>query len=529
MKSKLLILSFLLLASCGGQQIPKDIVILYTNDTHCGYDDHLGFASVAAMKKKSIAEGYPTLLVDCGDHLQGSSYGMLSSGECSIEIMNQVGYDLATIGNHEFDYGIDRLMELVKKANFPYTCANFYKLSEDIPMFSPYSIQTVGDKKIGFIGIVTPTTLSESTPKYFQNEAGEYIYGFKEGDDGENLYACVQEAVDEIKSKGADYVIALSHLGVAESTAPYQSTDVIKNTSGIDVFLDGHSHTVIESEYHENKEGAKVLLTQTGTKIETIGKLTIDVAGKIKAELVKTCDDRDSDVAGKIAAVKQRYDSMLSEVIAHTDSPLKIRDEDGNRIVRKSETNLGDLCADAFREALDSDIAVVNGGAIRDDLPAGEITLNDILVIAPFGNTMAKVSLTGQEIVDMLEYSVYMSPNEFGGFLQVSNLTFSYDASIQTCVTVDSLGRFQSIPGGAQRRVKEVKIGGQPIDLTKDYSVGGADYILCGGGNGYPSFESKRLPLADILDWQVLKEFFETREDLSQYESLHGQSRIIAL
>lgn len=244
----------------------KDIVILYTNDVHCGINDNIGYAGLAALKNSFSTDNYVGL-VDCGDSIQGDYIGTVSNGSYIITLMNDLGYQLAIPGNHEFDYGVDTFLDLTKEANFPYLCCNFSYTSDGSMVFESYKLLEYGQVKVGFIGIVTPETIHSSTPERFYNEEGTYKYDFAAGNDGSDLWALVQNSVDAVKKAGADYVICLSHLGDTDTLAPYRSIDMINHTTGIDAVLDGHSHSIVECNRVKNAAGEYVLLSQTGTKL----------------------------------------------------------------------------------------------------------------------------------------------------------------------------------------------------------------------------------------------------------------------
>lgn len=355
------------------QEQEENIVILYTNDVHCAVNEDkenqvLGYAKTAGLKKQLEAEGNNVILADIGDAIQGDVIGTLSEGQYIIDIMERVGYDLAIPGNHEFDYGMKQFLSLAANASFPYISCNFTDLSTGTPVFDPYEIIEIGDTSIAFLGICTPKTITSSTPKYFQNENGEFIYSFQQGENGTALYNCVQKAADDARDKGTDYVIALSHLGIDASCTPWTSSQVIENTSGIDAFLDGHSHSVIESETVKNKEGKDVLLTSTGTKLASIGQLVLDEDGTISSSLISDDIETDPETEQYIQELNDEFEETLNEVVAKTEVSLVVNDpvtadqEEPVRLVRTSETNLGDLCADAYRAVTGADIGLCNGG-----------------------------------------------------------------------------------------------------------------------------------------------------------------------
>lgn len=534
--SCLLVLALLLsgLTAFAEETAAKEVVVLYTNDVHCAIDENIGYAGLAAYKKAFTKAGYDVLLVDNGDAIQGGPVGTLSKGEYIIDIMNEVGYDVATIGNHEFDYGMDQFMALREKANFPYVSANFTDM-EGKTILDPYVIKEAGGHKIAFVGASTPETFTKSTPTYFQNEKGEYIYDFCEGEDGKRLYAAVQKAVDDARAAGAEYVIVLAHLGIDGSSVPYTSSDLIVNTNGIDAVLDGHSHSTIEQEVVKNKDGADVLLSSTGTKLAAVGALTIAADGTLSTKLHTETIFQDDETAAFVEGIKAQYGEILAKVVATSQVDLIINDPtavDGEgkpiRIIRSQETNLGDLCADAYRVVSGADIGVVNGGGIRAAIPAGDITFEQIINVHPFGNALCVVEATGQQILDALEKSAANLPNENGGFWQVSGLTFTIDMSVPSSVVVDDKGSFVEVSG--ERRVKDVKVGGEDIDPAKTYTLASHNYMLKSGGDGFNMFQNDKLLQDEVmLDNQVLITYIT--ENLGgvigeEYADPYGQGRI---
>ena len=525
----LMLVLIMVLASCGtGNSTPaaKDIVILYTNDAHCGIEDGMGYQGLSAAKRALLAAGNKVLLVDNGDAVQGDTIGTLSKGEYIIDIMNKLGYDVATPGNHEFDYGMDQFNKLVEKADFDYISCNFVD-KDGNPVLKPYVIKEADGVKIAFVGISTPKTITTSTPTYFQDGNGNYIYGFMQDDTGEKLYAAVQSAVDAARKEGAKYVIAMAHLGIEADCQPWTSSDVIVNTSGIDVVLDGHSHSTIAGDIVKNKEGKDVILTSTGTKLANIGCLTISADGKVSTALIN--DDGMSDT---IAEIKSGYEEIVNTVVASTKVELTVNDPvSGERMVRRQETNLGDLCADAYRAMSGADIAVVNGGGIRVSIPAGDITYGQIIAVHPFGNEMCVVEATGQQILDALEMGARNAPGECGGFLQVSGMSYEIDLNVEPTVEVNADGMFTGVSG--EYRVKNVKVGDEPLDLAKTYTLASHNYMLKSAGDGMAMFQGCTL-LQDsvMIDNQVLINYIVdvlggvVGED---YADPYGQGRITVI
>ncbi len=515
----------------------KGIVVLYTNDVHCAVDDNIGYAGVAAYKNAYEKAGYEVVLVDSGDAVQGATIGTLSKGEYIVEIMNELGYAAAAVGNHEFDYGMDRFMELSELADYDYVAANFVDKDGNL-VVDAYTIVEAGGHKIAFVGAATPETFTSSSPAYFQDENGNFIYGFCEGGDGSDFYAAIQSAVDSAAAEGADIVIVLSHLGTNLESAPYSASDLIENTNGIDAVLDGHSHSVWAGEIVLNKDGEEVLLSSTGTKLENLGSLTIvDTEDGIDftTELHHEVIFQDDAMAAFVAGIKEEYAELAQTVVAKTDVDLTIvdptlTDSEGKplRIVRSQETNLGDLCADAYRAISGADISFVNGGGIRTSIPAGDITYEQIISVHPFGNAMCVVEATGQEILDALEMSARKLPSENGGFLQVSGISFDIDMSVEPTVVTDDKGLFVEVSG--DRRIKNVKVGDAPIDPDATYTLASHNYMLKESGDGINMFADNVL-LQDsvLLDNQVLIKYIT--EYLggvvgAEYADLYGQGRI---
>lgn len=525
-KVKVLTLSLLLalliglMGGCGSDDGQQDIVVLYTGDVYCAVDENIGYAGLAAYKKQVEEETPYVALVDCGDALQGDAIGTISQGEYLVDIMNKVGYDFAVLGNHEFDYGMERLAELMEMSDAAYLGCNVdYTGSGEnaLSALQQYEIVDYGDTKVAFIGISAPESISQSTPAYFMDENGDIVYSFC-SDSGEALYSRVQETVDSCREEGADYVIALTHLGDDESSAPFRSTDLIAGTSGIDAVLDSDSHSAIDSDMVEKEEGREIPLSSSGTGLENIGQLTITPEGDITTRLISDFEEKDSDMESFIADIQSEYEEELQQVIAGSDVELTTESEDGVRLIRKRETNLGDFCADAYRQIAGADIAFVNGGGIRADLPEGDITYEDILAVHPYGNHLCVVEATGQEILDALEMGSRSTmaetgdgekaAGESGGFLQVSGLRYTIDTSVDSTVKVDKDGMFVSC--GQQRRVKNVEVlqddgSYEPIDADETYTLASHDYMLRQSGDGFTMFADNEMVVEEgMVDYQIL-------------------------
>ena len=520
-----------------------DIVILFTSDVHCGIDQGFGYAGLAAVRDYLVAQGNAVILVDDGDSIQGEPIGTMTKGEALIDLMNAVGYSVAIPGNHEFDYGMDQFLALAEKAKFDYISCNFNHNGESV--FQPYVIRELDGAKVAFVGVTTPKTLTSSTPRYFQDEEGNFVYGFLQDETGEAVYNAVQSAVDAAREEGADYVVVMGHMGDEEECHPWTYADIISNTTGIDVFLDGHSHDT-EQVAMKNKDGDEVLRSACGTKLACIGYCRIGADGEISTGLYTWNNSVPAPAQLGLnnktsAAVEKAAGSLekkLQETVATSQVLLTINDPeavDSNgkpiRMVRRAETNLGDLCADAYRAQSGADIAFVNGGGIRVNINAGKITLNDILKVHPFGNAMCVIEVTGQQILDALEWGSRAVPGETGGFLQVSGLSYEIHSYIESSCTSDENGMFTGVAG--ERRVQNVLVDGKPIDPEATYTLASHNYMLLNNGDGYTMFDGAPLLQDSVkLDNQVLIDYIT--EDLEgvigpEYEDLAGEGRIVII
>ena len=541
----LLIFSFPTQAEETVSGLSKNLIILFTSDVHCGIDNGWGYAGLYQVKQMLMKENN-VLLVDNGDALQGELVGLMTTGEAIIEIMNTLGYDAAIPGNHDFDYGVDRFLELTRKANFPYICCNFRDKTGSL-LFPPYLILEVEGTKIGFVGICTPDTLRSSTPKFFQNDQGEFIYSFDQDRTGEALYTTVQQTVDDVRAAGADYVIVLGHLGNHTEYSPWMYSEVIEHTSGIDALLDGHSHDT-EKVIMKNRDGKDVLRIACGTKMQNIGALTITPAGEITAELyhwdtsiaAPELMELKNQTADAVNETLDQLSGTMDHVIAHTNINLVIYDptvktEEGEpvRIIRNTETNLGDLITDALRDRADADIAFANAGGLRADLKAGDITYRAVKTVFPFDNDMAVIEVSGAQVLDALEWSVHSLPDEFGGFLQISGISFRFDPTIVSPCVQDDNGMFDHITPDIPRRVQSVMVNGEPLDLQKTYRLAGIDYLLLNDGDGYTMFRNSTVVAMDSQKAdQILIEYITHNLNGTigeEYANPYGQERIVSV
>ena len=489
----------------------SEVTILYTNDVHTYIDKQapeLTYAAIAALKQSYQNAGKKVLLVDAGDHVQGTAYGSMDQGASIIELMNAAGYDAATPGNHEFDYGMDRAKELMRDADFPYLSCNWVDLRTNLRVLPEIKVFVRGGVRIAFVGITTPETFTKSTPAYFMNKAQtKYIYDILGGEDGQKLYSAVQKAVDKAKCL-ADVVIGLGHLGVDPSSSPWTSEEVIAHTTGFDAFIDGHSHTVMENKQVADASGRMVTLTQPGSYFANVGEMTIAPDGTISTRLVSTYDQEDPAVAAEQAAWVSSVDEMLGEKIAVADTKFYITDPaTGKRRIRSGETNLGDFVADGIYtyfnevEQLHCDIAIMNGGGIRSDEDAGYWTFKTCKQVSPFGNVACLMSVTGKQIQDALEFAARFAGaegKENGGFLQVAGATYEIHTDIPNTVQTDDKNVWIGSATGTPR-VQNVKIYDRangtyvPLDENKTYALAGMNYTLRNLGDGFAMFDGAEL------------------------------------
>ena len=518
--------------------LTKNVVILFTSDAHAGIDQGWGYAGVAAIRD-GLAVNNHVVLVDNGDAIQGETIGTLTNGKAVIELMNEVGYDVAVPGNHEFDYGMSNFLTLSGEvAQYPYVSANF--VYEEKPVFNPYVIKEFDGVKIAFVGATTPKTITSSTPAYFQDENGNFVYGFCQDETGEKFYAAIQSAVDAARAEGAQYVIVCGHLGTEASCEPYTSIDVIYNVSGIDALLDGHAHETMPSNVVKGKDGKEVVRVACGTKLANVGALTITPDGKISSELYTWQNSvapaevfgLKGNVVDAVNAKIASLDEIRQTVVAFTENTLYINDPETNvRIIRNAETNLGDLCADAYRALSGADVAFVNGGGVRAQIPAGNITLDQIYSVHPFGNIMCMVEVSGQQILDALEWGARSNPGETGSFLHVSGLTYEIHTYVASSAQSDENGMFAGVTG--EYRVKNVTVGGEPLDVNKTYTLASHNYMLKSAGDGYSMFAGAKLLIDEtLIDNQVLITYITVNLGGvvgEEYANPYGQGRIIGV
>ena len=489
----------------------SDVTILYTNDVHTYIDKQspkLTYAAIADLKQSYQNAGKDVLLVDAGDHVQGTAYGSMDEGASIIKLMNAAGYDVATPGNHEFDYGMDRAKAIMKEADFPYLSCNWVDLRTTLRVLPSVKVFVRGGRRIAFVGVTTPETFTKSTPAYFMDKAQrKYIYDIQGGEDGKKLYDAVQKAIDKAKLL-ADVVIGLGHLGVDPSSSPWTSEEVIAHTSGFDAFIDGHSHTVIENKQVQDASGKAVTLTQTGSYFANVGEMTIAADGTITTKLIPTHEGMDAGIAAMQTGWVNTVDDMLGEKIAVGDSDFYVSDPTtGKRRIRSAETNLGDFVADGIYtyfnevEKLHCDVAIMNGGGIRADVPAGDWTFKTCKQVSPFGNVACLMSVTGKQIQDALEFAARFAGEdgkENGGFLQVAGATYEIHTDIPNTVQTDEKNVWIGSATGTPR-VQNVKIYDKasgsylPLDPGATYALAGMNYTLRNLGDGFAMFDGAEL------------------------------------
>ena len=489
----------------------SDVTILYTNDVHTYIDKQspkLTYAAIADLKQSYQNAGKDVLLVDAGDHVQGTAYGSMDEGASIIKLMNAAGYDVATPGNHEFDYGMDRAKAIMKEADFPYLSCNWVDLRTGLRVLPSVKVFVRGGRRIAFVGVTTPETFTKSTPAYFMDKAQrKYIYDIQGGEDGKKLYDAVQKAIDKAKLL-ADVVIGLGHLGVDPSSSPWTSEEVIAHTSGFDAFIDGHSHTVMENKQVQDASGKAVTLTQTGSYFANVGEMTIAADGTITTKLIPTHEGMDAGIAAMQTSWVNTVDDMLGEKIAVGDSDFYVSDPAiGKRRIRSAETNLGDFVADGIYayfnevEKLHCDLAIMNGGGIRADVPAGDWTFKTCKQISPFGNVACLMSVTGKQIQDALEFAARFAGEggkENGGFLQVAGATYEIHTDIPNTVQTDEKNVWIGSATGTPR-VQNVKIYDKasgsylPLDPGATYALAGMNYTLRNLGDGFAMFDGAEL------------------------------------
>lgn len=453
------------------------LVILHTNDIHGRAVADLstgavGYAAIAQVKEGLEKAGANVLLLDAGDAAQGMSIVNLSQGKTAIEFMNAVGYDAMTLGNHEFDWGLDNLLQIREEAEFPMLAANILDKISGEPVFEERLIFDMPNgMKIGVFGVDTPETLTKTHP--------DKVKGITFLMD-EELYACVQAQVDALKAEGCDLIVCLGHLGVDPESEPNRSTDVIENTTGIDLFIDGHSHTEIDG----GMMVGDTFLVSTGEYSQNLGIVIYD-GETLAASLYQPYD---AEVAALISGVDAEVSEQLSTVFATTEVDLNGERDPG---VRTEETNLGDFAAEAIlwaaRQAVGDHVvaAVTNGGGIRATIPAGDISMNDMKTVFPFGNEVAVLTVTGAELLEALEAATSSTPTAIGAFPQVAGIVFTVDTTVEYVNGEQYPDSTYFAPANPGSRVTIETVGGEAFDPEALYTIATNDFTAAGGDTYY--------------------------------------------
>ena len=541
------LLVFSIFIPVSANTLSNDVVILYTNDIHTYIDGVLSYDVIAQIKKDLEKEYKYVILADAGDHIQGTAYGSMDKGKSIVELMNAAGYDVATLGNHEFDYNMSGCKNVIEWANYKYLSCNFYNEKNGVRgenVLDSYKIFDCGEEKIAFVGITTPETFTKSTSAYFQDSNGNFIYGISGGKNGEDMQKDIQKAIDSAKQNGATKIIALGHLGVDPSSEKYTSEETISKVKGLNAFIDGHSHNVMEGKYIKDKNGDDVVLTQTGEYFNRIGMMVIDSeTGSISTDFIEYSGNEtdgyklSSNFYNKseivfddnVNSIKENWlleiEAKLGGIIGSTDLVFDNYDKDGNRLVRCQSTNSGDLSADAIYYLFDDmgfdvDIAVMNGGGIRNTAVTGDISYKTCKNIHPFGNMACLQTVTGQQILDMLEWgSRYVGVAEDGSFLHVSGITYKVNTAIPNTTKADELDVWLSGPEG-EYRVHDVTVFNketgkwEELDLNAKYNLAGYNYTLRDLGGGFAMLNGA----VNVIDY-VMEDYMVLANYISSFDN----------
>lgn len=485
----------------------KSIVILYENDVHGavkGYPVIAGLRDAIAQSDTAWAA-----VVSSGDYFSGDALCTLGTGKYIAKLMGSVGYDAVTLGNHEFDFGALRLFELIPALNTPVICANFFDCADNRQILSSYIIRNYGDKRVAFVGVVTPETMSDERYAFYDSDFKK-IYDLRT----DKVYDLVQTAVNQARGEGADYVVVISHLSELPSETNVNSVGLVESTNGIDVVLDGHSHSVVEALYVQNKDGKFIPITQTGTKFANIGKLLIK-DGNVKTELIPLADCHYSSpaVSAVLDEVNKETGAILNKVIGITDFDLIDVDANGQWLCRSHETNMGDLITDIILEAFPADIALVNGGGIRANIPAGIITYGLSVSTFPFINYICNIEATGAQLLIMLHESTKRLPALDGSFPHVSGMKYTIHTGSHTVSDVQIYNRTISAY--------------EPIDPVKTYTVSTIDYYR-GGGFYDTLLDCKLLKMSNMLLFDKFVEYIQQHHTIDEkYRTSQGRITIL--
>lgn len=521
-----LVMAFSLAIPAGAANWDDDltghIVILHTNDVHGAIDN---YASVAALKDAYEAAGAQVLLMDAGDFSQGSTSVNVSEGATAVELMNMAGYDVATTGNHEFDFGYANLKTLMESAEFPILAADAFTAEGDLAMDGDNLTFQLGDVTVGVFGLATPETATKAHPAKLEGVT------FLAEDE---LFACAQEQVDELTAAGCDYIICLGHLGIDAESTGNRSIDLLENVTGIDVFIDGHSHST-QSDIAEETNGTGMVgdtvLTSTGTKLESVGVVDIAADGTIDASTISMEElnategfTPDQDIATRVSEINAQIEEDMGQVIGTSEVDL-----DGVREnVRASETNLGDLITDAMlwqagQDNEEVDAAITNGGGIRASIAAGDITKKSVNDVLPFGNTLYVVELTGAELLEALEASTYCTPEPVGAFPQVAGIEFTINTGAAYDAGENYPGTTYAEPNSINR-VTIQTVGGQAFDADATYTIVTNDFLAAGGDTYYAFSAAESGYDTGISLDQVVMDYITEELDGTVTAAAYGQT-----
>ena len=521
-----LVMAFSLAIPAGAANWDDDltghIVILHTNDVHGAIDN---YASVAALKDAYEAAGAQVLLMDAGDFIQGSTSVNVSQGANAVELMNMAGYDVATTGNHEFDYGYANLKTLMEQAEFPILAANAFTAEGELAMDEANTTFQLGDVTVGVFGLAPPETATKAHPAKLEGVT------FLAEDE---LFNCAQEQVDELTAEGCDYIICLGHLGIDAESTGNRSIDLLENVTGIDVFIDGHSHST-QSDIAEETNGTGMvgdtILTSTGTKLESVGVVDIAADGTIDASTISMEElnategfTPDQDIATRVSEINAQIEEDMGQVIGTSEVDL-----DGVREnVRASETNLGDLITDAMlwqagQDNEEVDAAITNGGGIRASIAAGDITKKSVNDVLPFGNTLYVVELTGAELLEALEASTYCTPEPVGAFPQVAGIEFTINTGAAYDAGENYPGTTYAEPASINR-VTILTVGGQAFDADATYTIVTNDFLAAGGDTYYAFSAAESGYDTGISLDQVVMDYITEELDGTVTAAAYGQT-----
>lgn len=484
------------------------LVILHTNDTH-GYDyqdkEHNGMAAIAQLKLDYEALGRDVLLLDAGDAIQDNNLVNFSKGKSAIQFMNAAGYDAATLGNHEFDYGQDVLQERIYEALFPYISANIIVDATGKSFIKPYTIIQKGDIKIGIVGMTTPYSITSTSPK---NVKGLTFL------QGKALWAEIQKNVDKLRAQGCDLIIALGHMGSTQDYNPNTSEAILQNVRGIDIFIDGHDH-LVKNQYINN-----ALLTETGCYTKNIGRIVYK-DNKWQGDML-SYTPQNSRVKLLVETTASAVSASLDEILGSSEVML-----DGTRApgVRTKETNGGDFCADALlwqaRQANvlsgDVDAAIYNGGGIRSSIPAGQITRSMLYSVAPYNNQLYVIKIMGTKLLEIIEAATASTPEAAGSFPQVAGIRYTLNTQVPYNKGEKYSQSHYYAPATPGSRVTIEEVNGKPFQPDKLYTIALAEFLAL-GGDSYAGLCQPNAVLASqsigYLDVQALENYLT--------EELHG-------